>query len=208
MEILFTAFLFGLLAGLLPGPILTAGFMTIIKNPNGFQKVLPFPVIAGVVEIGIGIVMVRFGASFFTDAILLSVTILGIINIYFITYKILKNRKNFTLFSENSKNSYSAISYKEVFLLTALNGPLYLFWITVCIPMAITAEKTIENGGVLFVLTMVLGVALMTLLLFYFMHISRKSFQNETIMKIIPFVISLFFIFIGFKMMHTASTLI
>ena len=65
--ILLTAFLFGLVAGVLPGPILTAGFMTIIKNPKGFYKLIPHPIIAGSIEISIGLIMIHFGTEFFPE---------------------------------------------------------------------------------------------------------------------------------------------
>ena len=215
MHTLFTAFLFGLIAGILPGPMITAGFMTIIKNPRGAYKIIPFPLIAGSIEIIIGISMVKLGAEFFTREILLILTFLGIINILWIAFSIFNDRKNFSLapknFPENSlqetnnpeNSEYMSISYLEIGLLTLLNGPLYFFWISICIPLALESEKNIPNGAILFVFSMVLGVAIMTWFLYFIMHISRKSFQNEKVMKSIPIVITLFFVFIGAKMIGT-----
>lgn len=211
MEILFTAFLFGLIAGILPGPMLTSGFMTIIKNPKGIFKVLYFPLVAGGVEISIGLIMLTVGIQFFTDQIIFVLTIFGIINILYIAYSIFKNKESFMLApSKNTSaqlENYMAISYKDSFLLTLFNGPLYMFWLSVCLPLAIEADKSIFHGGIFFILLMVFGVAIMTLFLFFLMHISRKSFQNAKVMKVIPYIITMFFVFIAIKMCNTALTL-
>jgi threonine/homoserine/homoserine lactone efflux protein len=209
MENIITAFLFGLFAGILPGPMLTSGFMTIIKNPKGLYKVFPFPIIAGLTEIAIAITMVHLGTLFFTNTTLFFITLLGIINIFWITFKIIKNRKNFSLVKKElspkkTDLNYMAISYLEAFFLTLFNGPLYLFWITVCIPLAINTNESITNGANIFVIAMVLGVAIMTYFLFFLMHIARESFQNKRVIQKIPYIISGFFIFVGIKMILTA----
>ena len=206
MEILFTAFLFGVLAGFIPGPILTSGFMTIIKNPKGLRYALFFPVIAGAIEIMIGVFLVHFGVLFLTNTVLIILTVLGVVNILYIAYEIFKTRKTFSLFSDSA--NYSSISYKQAATMTFLNGPLYMFWIMVCIPLAIEAKSKIVNGDILFVFIMVIGVGIATALLFLAMHKYRYFFQNEKIMKFIPYFISLFFVFIGLKMMATLPALI
>ncbi len=206
MEILFTAFLFGIFAGFMPGPILTSGFMTIIKNPNGLRYVLLFPIILGAIEIIIGLTITQLGSLFFTNTILIIITILGIINILNIAYDIFKTRKTFSLFSNNE--NYSSISYKQVSIMTLFNGPLYIFWITVGMPLVLNAKNEIGNGDIFFVFSMVLGVSISTVLLFLVMHKYRYFFHNEKVMRNIPFVISAFFIFMGLQMMSTLFSLL
>ena len=207
MEILFTAFILGLFAGFLPGPILTSGFMTILGNPNGFKKVIPFAFIASPIEAVIALFMLFIGTQFFTEKILIILSLVGAINLIYLAYKIYSTRENFTLFSSNKKipekidADYMAISYKDAAIMTVFNGPLYMFWITTCLPLMLQADRNIEYGGIYFAFIMPLGLAISTLFLFFIMHKGRKYLQTPQLMKIIPLVISSFFVLLAGKML-------
>ena len=202
MDIFITAFLLGIIGGIAPGPILSGGFLTIITDTNGFKKVIPYPFIAGSIEIIIGIVILKTGQLLFTDTILKIFSIIGSLFMFYLAYKLFSMRGDFS-FLEDKDDSYIFISYPKVALLTLLNVPLYMFWIIICIPLAFNANIVIPFGDIIFTLIMVGGVAITTIILFYLMSISRRFFQNKMLLKILPIGISIFFIGIGVKIFYS-----
>lgn len=206
METLLTALSLGIIAGITPGPLLSAGLLTIMKNPHGLKKVLPYPFIAGITEIGIAYTLLFTGQKFLNEQTLSILGVLGALLIFSLAYKVFSERNQFA-FVDKSNKEYQFLSYSQCVFMTLFNMPLYIFWITVCLPLAQDAHKVLPFGNLLFVISMVAGVTFATLFLFFLMAYSRKILQKPIIQKTLPIFISIFFTFIGITLFFKTGLL-
>lgn len=144
------AFLLGLVAGMVPGPILSALFTEVVQS--GFYQSLRITVWAILAEALIACVSlfallslrlpesIFYGLSFVGAGILLSIA--------------------YSLFQMRDFGSQTRIYFSAPKLVSLMlgNGMVWMFWITVCAPQAVVLGQKVAHGEALFIVLMELGV--------------------------------------------------
>jgi threonine/homoserine/homoserine lactone efflux protein len=152
-------FLMGLIAGAIPGPVLTAVFTGVITG--GFETGLKIILKALVSEIIIAVAIITLISM--TDFNPLYSKILSLAGAIFLAYLALKLWKIQDIDTEKG----TIFTFTKIFLLTVLSGPLWIFWFTVCVPLALILKQYIFAGEFLFIVIFELSWVLMTTLLAY-----------------------------------------
>lgn len=148
-NLLLEIFLLGLVAGAIPGPILTAIFTEVLRR--GYTK-------------GLKVVFKALGAEIITASLILMIvfnlnippfyfyilSIVGAVYLIWLGYKIWK-------ITEVSNGQGEVFSFTKMLLLTVLNGGFWIFWLTICIPRAFALQESVSGGKYLFLLFFELG---------------------------------------------------
>jgi len=71
--------------------------------------------------------------------------------------------------------------FKKIFILTVTNGPLWIFWSTICVPQAYTLSQKMQGGQIVFLLMFELGWLSATLLLTFLFSRFRPLLVKEGI---------------------------
>jgi len=195
IEILFQALFLGLIAGFIPGPILTLIINDTLHNGfKGGVKTSTGAIIAECVLVIFIITIFSFLETF--PFILTIVHTLGAFLLFWIAYKIYKNAKN-------PETNHQITSYKLIFLLTFLNGIAYLFWITVCLPLALELNQIIEFGKFIYILFFEIGWTSAVLLLVLITNFLRKKITEKDYLIYVFKGISILLFLFGIKLLYT-----
>lgn len=195
-----TAIILGFTAGLSPGPIILLAFSEILRSPKeGLKNWGKYLMIAGVTEFFIGLFLIVSASYFQIPQIILHILSLfwgGLL--LFIAYQVFQIR---TIKYEDGTKGKSVESWK-VALFVILNGPLWLFWISVCVPVAFRLESQIYGGALLFIfifeISMVVGLAC---ILFGF-HSFRSFFSKESVVHTIFTILSGILVLLAIKILY------
>jgi threonine/homoserine/homoserine lactone efflux protein len=129
MHILLQAFAIGLVGGMVPGSILTILLVSVVKG--GFSSGLRAFIWCVIAEVSVVCVLLAALFSLSMPEELFSyIGLIGAMVLWYLARKIL------SLGGISQPVSGSAtFSRKEIFILSATNAPLYIFWVTVCAPL-------------------------------------------------------------------------
>lgn len=190
-----TAILLGLTGGITPGPIILLAFSEIRRSPKVRSKkwgdVFVFCRTYGIF---IGLFLVAT-SSFLQIPIFVfhSLAILGIGMLLFVAFRVLQIRRIST--DKETKK----IGIGQVIILMLLNGPLYLFWISVCVPAAFRLGEKMHYGEYIFVIifeiSMMVGLAVM---LFGF-NSFRRLLTNEKVVGKVFLALSILIFLLALK---------
>jgi len=142
-------FLLGLVAGAIPGPVLTAVFTEVLRS--GYVKSLRvvFKALGAEISTASLVLIVVFNLNIppFYFYIL---SIAGAVYLIWLGYKIWK-------ITEVGSGQGEVFSFTKMLLLTVLNGGFWIFWLTICVPRAFLLQESISGGKYLFLLFFELG---------------------------------------------------
>lgn len=198
---IFTPILLGFIGGITPGPIIFLAFSEVLKDSkNGLANGWMYLVYAGLTEFFIGLFLITTSTNLNLPPVIFHIlAIIGIALLIYIAVKILGIRSINT--NQQSKN----IKRHHIIGLMLVNGPLWIFWVSVCLPAAFNLGQQINFGEymflVIFEISMMTGLAIM---LFGF-NSFRNYFSNERIVKRIFQVLTLLLALIIVKMIYTES---
>lgn len=184
---LFTIFLLGFIGGSIPGPILTSTFTEALRK--GFIKSLRVISYAAISEIIVAtLILSIFFSIHIPQSIFYGISFVGALVLIWIATQIwsIKN------LHENEK----IFNFTKIFLLTIFNGPLWIFWSTICVPQAYVLNQKITGGAALFLLTFELGwftsTAVLTFLFSRFRPILTKEGVVGKVFKIFAIILAIF----------------
>lgn len=191
MEILiqiFSAFLLGLIGGSVPGPILTAAFTEALRS--GFAKSLRVIFKALAAESFIAFLILAIFFSFnVPQAFFYIISLIGTGVLVWLAMQVWKIK-------EVGGKEGDIFSFWKIFLLTAFNGPFWIFWITISVPQAFLLREKITGGHFLFLILFESGWLLSTVfwtLLFsrFRLFLAKKNFIGS-IFKIFSLLLLFF----------------
>jgi threonine/homoserine/homoserine lactone efflux protein len=139
----------GLIAGAIPGPILTATFTQVLNQGlNKAMKLVWWSLMAEV-------------AAASSIMILLSFVKLEPVYFQLISFAgsiiIFKMALDVWKIKSVSTSGGLTLTLKDIFSITFANGLLWTFWITVCLPFALSLEPQIPYGRFVFILLFEIG---------------------------------------------------
>jgi len=200
MQIIIEAFLLGLVGGIVPGSILTILLVSVLQG--GFKAGMrAFSwCMAAEISVVLLLLFLLLSLPISTDIFLYLALVGGLVLFYFAS-QVLKLSK-----IDRPENTDTMFSAKKIFLLSATNAPLYIFWVTVCAPLIWQLAEQFElyTSAVYFMVAFELGWGLSTFGIMLLFVKSRNLLTNPKVMKKVYLGIALLMTLIGIRMWYTA----
>lgn len=174
-----TALVLWLVWGLSPGPIILLSFSEILRSPkDGLKNGGMYLVIAWLTEFFIGLFLIGTAAWLKIPVMIFhGLAILGIAMLLFIAFQILKIR------TIDYTQEQKQMSIFHIALFVLLNWPLWLFWISVCLPAAFRLGDKIYLGEYVFAIIFEIGVILGLAVMLFGFNSFRNFFSREEIVR-------------------------
>lgn len=184
---LLSIFVLGFIGGSIPGPILTSAFTETVRK--GFIKSLDVIFFALLSEIIVAsFIMIVIFTLHIPQGFFYAISFIGALVLIWMATEIWKIKK--------LHDKGKIFDFKKIFLLTVFNGPLWIFWSTICVPQAFILSKKITGGQILFLLLFELGwlasTVLLTLLFSRFRPLLIKPGIISQVFKFFAIILLLF----------------
>lgn len=184
---LFSAFILGLVGGIIPGPVLAATFTEVLQS--GFVKSMRIVLLAMASETLVAAICLIVLASLnLQEFVFRTLSLIGAVVLIWISTSIWKIDKL------NTKQRVH-FSFGKISAMILANGMLWTFWITVCVPKAILLSHKIQFGGFLFLIFVELGWLFSTSLVAYIFSQFRGLLANPKVIPIMFKVFALAFVY-------------
>ena len=178
---LVAALVLGLIGGAIPGPVLTAIFTEILQS--GFVKSLRIVFLAMFTETMVALIsLVVLSSLNFSETVFQGLSLIGAGILVWIATSIWKVHKI-------DSGSRVHFSFGKISAMILANGILWTFWITVCVPKAITLGQKIHYGEFLFLVLVEIGWLISTTLIAFLFSRFRSLLAKP---KVVPLVFKLF----------------
>jgi len=182
-----SAFILGLIGGVIPGPVLAATFTEILQS--GFLKSLRIIIWAFLVETTVALISMLLLSSFnLHENIFRIISVAGAVILVWISISIWKIKKI------DSENKVS-FSFWKISLMILSNGMLWIYWITVCIPRAMILNEKIFMGNLLFLVLVELGWLISTIFIAIIFSPFRNLLSNPKVISVIFKFFALVFLY-------------
>jgi threonine/homoserine/homoserine lactone efflux protein len=194
------ALLLGLVAGAVPGPILTGTF-TEILNTNFVRslRVIFYAVLAETIgAILILYVLVGLGLS---TLVIQIISVVGAIVLFWLASKV------WTISQINTEGK-KVLSFYQIVILTVLNSGYWVFWITVGVPKAIILDITLIYGKLIYLITFEIGWLLATLALAFIFSRFRPLLQRHNLVSLTFKILASVLVILGIKTLLSAFGII
>lgn len=193
-SVIISAFVLGLIGGVMPGPVLAAIFTEILQA--GFLKSLKIILWAMFVETGIALVSLLILSSIgFSESIFKGISFIGAGILIWIATSIWKVRR----IDSDEKVHFSL---GKISAMIMANGILWTFWITVCVPKAITLSERIYLGQFIFLILVEIGWLVSTVAVAIIFSRFRKILSNPKVVPIIFKILALIFLYFAIDMAY------
>jgi threonine/homoserine/homoserine lactone efflux protein len=187
------AFLLGMVGGFIPGPILTMTFSETVRA--GWRAGVKIILYALIVEsLVAGFILLVFSFFNFNQEIFRYLSLAGGLLLFYFSYSL------FLLKNISLEARVLLFSFKKIFFLTILNGGLFVFWITVCIPLAIALNKIVSGGLWFYLANFELGWLVAMFIVLALAIFARQWINNEKRLKIFFKLIAVCLALFGLKM--------
>lgn len=144
-----SAVVLGLIGGSVPGPVLTSVFTEVMRI--GFFRSLSVVGKGLVAETTIGALVITIIAVLSLPKNLFYIlSFIGAFYIFYLSWKISQIKR-----IASAEKTY--FTFSKIFILTFLNGPFWIFWLTICMPMAIQFRQYLSWGHFLFLICFEIG---------------------------------------------------
>lgn len=187
-------FLLGFIAGAIPGQILTSIFTEVLRE--GFVQSLKIMVYACVSEIIVASsIMFLLFSLHIPQGVFYGISFVGALVLVWMATQIWRIKK--------LHDKGKIFDFKKIFLLTVFNGPLWIFWTTICVPQAYELGQKIFGGQVYLLVMFEIGWAVSTLLLTFVFSRFRPFLVKE---GVIGKVFKIFAVVLGLFALRLAAT--
>ena len=189
-----SALILGLIGGVIPGPVLAATFTEILQS--GFLKSLRIIFWAMLTETVIALVSLLILSSMnLSEAIFRIISFAGAGILIWIAISIWKVKR---IDSEEKVH----FSLGKISAMIMANGILWTFWMTVCVPKAISLGERIYLGQFVFLILVEIGWLVSTALVAIIFSRFRKMLSDPKIVPIIFKIFALIFFYFAVSMAY------
>lgn len=189
----------GAIGGLVPGAVLTILLVSVLQGGlRAGLRAFWWAMLAEIVIAGALLLVAAqlpLGENFF----LLLGGVGGVVLFYF-AWQV------FQLRSVSIENGTVLFSPQKIFLLSATNAPLYVFWTTICFPLIWELARTwsLALAAPLYFLAFEIGWGITTFGMMLVFVFSRSTLTNERVMRLVFTCIALILAGFGLRMLITA----
>lgn len=189
-----SAFILGLVGGVIPGPVLTATFTEILQS--GFAKSFRIILWAMLTETAVAFVsLVVLSSLGLSESVFGALSFVGAGILIWISTSIWKIQKIDT----DEKVHFSLGKISAMIL---ANGVLWTFWITVCIPKAIALGEKVAFGQFLFLILVEVGWLVSTLAVAFLFSRFRKILSHPKVVPVMFKIFALTFVYFAVDMVY------
>lgn len=202
-SILLTTILIGIIGGITPWPILlmaTSLFLSEKDHPR--KHVLRFVAIVSFSDIFIGSLIfatahyITFSSTFFSF-----LSLFGWCMLCYMSYKLLQ-MPIIDVQSQGMTTSKPILSTHEIILYMFWNGPVRIFWLTVCLPLARQLQAYTPVWYVLFIVVFQVSIIISLLCLMYLLSHARSLVQHPIHMRRTFYILSALLCIIGLGLLY------
>ena len=191
---LISAFILGLIGGVIPGPVLAATFTEILQY--NFLKSFRIILWAMLTETFVALVSLLVLSSFnLPEEVFRGISFIGAGVLIWIATQIWKVQKIYT--GEKVHFSLGKIS-----AMILANGVLWTFWITVCVPRAILLNEKINFGQLIFLILVEIGWLISTVLVAFIFSRFRSLLSRPKVVPVIFKIFAIVFIYFALDMVY------
>ncbi len=194
-----TAIILWLIGGVTPWPIILLAFAEVLHSPrNGLRNGWMYLLFAGLTEFAIGIFLISTSSRLHIPSLLFhGIAIGGAGVLIYLALQIYRIR------TIDADVPPQKTGFFHIIVLMLLNWPLWLFWISVCVPAAFRLGEFIQYGEYLFVIIFEIAMVLALSCMLFGFNAWRKYFTNEQIVGKIFVVLACLLSFMALKILYT-----
>lgn len=178
MYVLLQAFALGALGGIVPGAVLTILLVSTLQGglKNGLKAF--FWALFSEVVIAGALLMVAAQLNISQDTFIAIGFVGGTVLLYF-AWKVFQLR---TVSVDQGPALFTPL---KIFLLSATNAPLYIFWTTICFPLIwqLASIWSLPIAAVSYFIAFEIGWAVTTFIMLMIFMFSRRTLTDEHIMR-------------------------
>ena len=191
---LITAFLLGLIGGVIPGPVITAIFTEILQS--GFLKSFRIIFIAFFLETLVAIVsLLAVIALNLNESVFRGLSFAGAVILLWIALSIWKVKR---IDSEERVR----FGFWKIAAMILTNGVLWTYWITICIPKAMLLGNSLQFGEYYFMGLVQVGWLVSTSIAAFLFSRFRKLLSKPEVVPVVFKIFSLVFIYFAVDMTY------
>ncbi|MCF8226897.1 MAG: hypothetical protein K9J30_13555 [Bacteroidales bacterium] len=191
---LLTAFVLGLVGGLIPGPVITAVFTQILHS--GLRHAFRIILLALVIETIVAVVsLVIFSSLGLDESVFRMLSFIGAGVLIWISITLWKVRSLDT-------DQKVFFSKGKITAMILTNGVLWTYWITICVPRAVIFAKSLFLGDYLFLILVQTGWLVSTTILAYLFSRFRKLLSRPAIVPVAFKIFSIVFLYFAADMIY------
>lgn len=191
------AFVLGVIGGSVPGPVLTAVFTEVING--GFMQGLKVIFRALTAElILVSFILLVVLSINIPQAYFYIISLAGAVFLIYLASNIWKIEK---LGGEGGK----IFNFSRMFVLTLFNGAFWIFWLTVCAPMAFAIKEQILGGQFIFLITFELGWLVMTAFLAFIFSKFRPFLFRKNLVSFVFKIFALILLFFAGRSVYESA---
>lgn len=191
---LITAFLLGLIGGLIPGPVIAAIFTEILQT--GFIKSFRIIFIAMFTETLVALIcLLVLSALDFQEAVFRGISFAGAAILIWISISIWKVKR---IDSGDRVN----FGFWKITSMILANGVLWTYWITICIPKAMLLSQQLFLGEYVFMGLVQLGWLISTILAAFVFSRFRKLLSRPKVIPVVFKIFALIFVYFALDMTY------
>lgn len=185
----------GFLCGLIPGPVVTSVFTQTIRQ--GSKSAYWIILWAAFGELVMSITCV-VALSFLNPQsnVFAILSIFGALILFNLSWDLWK--------IEEIPEEEPLFSRKRIFFISLLNGMAWIFWITVCTPLAVDLGTKISYGQWLFIVFFEIGWGISTLSLCHLFGLFRPYFQSNKKLHLLYRTVAVLFVLFALKLSITS----
>ena len=189
---LISAFILGLIGGLIPGPVLAATFTEILQS--GFPRSFRIILWAMFTETAVALLSLLLLSSLgLSEAVFQGISLIGAGILIWIASSIWKIKQIDT----GEKVDFGKGKISAMIL---ANGVLWTFWITVCVPKAIVLASEIRSGQFIFLILVEVGWLISTASVAFLFSRFRNILSSPKVVPVLFKIFSLTFIYFALDM--------
>ena len=195
---LITAFVLGLIGGVIPGPVLATIFTEILQS--NFLKSFRIIFIAMFTETVVALTsLIILSFLGFSEAVFMGISFIGAGILIWISTSIWKIKKIDTGEKVN-------FSFWKISAMMLANGVLWTFWVTICTPKAIFLGDKILLGEYISLGLVEIGWLISTTFLAFLFSRFRKLLSRPKTIPIIFKIFALIFVYFALDMIYKSIT--
>lgn len=192
-----TAFILGLVGGIVPGPVLAATFTEILQS--GFYKSLRIVFLAMFTETMVALVsLIALSSLGLPQSFFYGLSFVGAGILVWIATQLWKIKS----LDSGEKVHFS---FGKIAAMIIANGVLWTFWITVCVPKAIVLGEQIQYGQYIFLLLIEVGWLVSTVGTAVVFSMFRKILSNPQAIPIMFKGFALVFVYFALTMVYSSG---
>lgn len=182
----------GIVGGSVPGPILAAVFTEVLRM--GFFRSMLI-ILRGLIAESIVAAFILTIISLINPPqyVFYTISFAGAAFLIYLAWKISRIKR---ITSEEK----IFFTFSKIFTLTLLNGPFWVFWITICVPMAFELKRFIFWGPLLFLLCFEIGWLASTAVWAFLFSRFRQILIKPKFVPAVFTIMALILLYFGIRM--------